>query len=241
MNQRLHIAASRFERLSREATSILCQPGWIHLGEPPIDWVGEIREQFAFGHWWGGIRLWLASMYRRNFPRYSREELATLYARCEFREFFFQVGDRLPFDDGTFSLIVSEHFFEHLDLGEAIALMREFHRVLKPGGIVRTSVPDADLRTYARPEPAGYPSSKVPWTHHQKHRSRWNVKSLSEIVRLAQLTPMPVMYCNAEGEFFDELPTKDTEGYQHCLEPELVATTKYLRRLRSLIVDGLKT
>ena len=240
MNQRLHLAASRFERLSRDATELLCQPGWIHLGEPPINWGAEIREQFGFGQWLGGLRLWLASLYRKRFPRYSAAELAELYGRCEFREFYFQAGDRLEFEDNTFSFIVSEHFFEHLFLADAIALLRECQRILKPGGVIRTSVPDADLRTYAPPEPPGYPSSRVPWMHHQKHRSRWSVYSLAEALRVAGLEPLPVMYCTQDGEFVTTLPSARSEGYLGCLEPELIATTAYFKRLPSLVVDGIK-
>ena len=233
----LHLAASRFERLSREATALICQPGWTHLGEPPINWAAEVREQLSFGCWTSGLRLWLASIYRRLKPRYSEAELQRFHSACEFREFHFEAGKRVEFDDNEFDFIFSEHFFEHLLLPDAIALFRECHRALKPGGFIRTSVPDADLRSYAAPEKPGYPSSKVPWKHHQKHRMRWNVYSLSEALRLSGLQPAPVMYCDLHGQFHHIEHPQPPEGHPAA---ELIQTTAYLRRIPSLIVDGIK-
>ena len=237
MSSRLHLAASRIERLAPAVSEILCQPGWVHLGEPPINWESEIREQFNFGHWYAGCKLALASVYRRYRPRYSPEALKRLYSACEFREFHFDHGGRLDFDDGTFSFVMSEHFFEHLNLPLALEMLRECHRIMKSKGAIRICVPDADFRTYAAPEPVGYPSPKVPWTHHQKHLMRWNVESLSEALRLAGFTPRPVIFCTRDGQFRQELPPSEATD---TLEPELLSHTKYLRRLPSLVVDGIK-
>jgi predicted SAM-dependent methyltransferase len=103
--------------------------------------------------------------------------------------------------------------------------------------VIRISVPDADYRTYAAPEPVGYPSPKVPWSHHQKHLMRWNVDSLSEVLRIAGFTPRPVIYCTQNGEFHQELPGAEATD---TLEPELLSRTDYMRRLPSLVVDGIK-
>jgi predicted SAM-dependent methyltransferase len=218
----------------------MCNPDWLHLGEGPINTKAEIAEQFKFGCYRTGIRLWLAAHYRRMKPRYTPAELEKLYASCEFREFFFQVGNRLDFADGEVSFIVSEHFFEHLFLDDAVALLKECRRILKPGGVIRTCVPDADLRTYAKPESPCFPSPKVPWTHHQKHKNRWSIHNFSEVLRLAGLTPRGVVYCNKEGEFRQEIPASPFDGYALEETRPLVGTTAYLRRLPSLIVDGIK-
>lgn len=52
------------------------------------------------------------------------------------------VRKRLPFSDDTIDVIYSSHMLEHLYLEEAKRLLKECHRVLKPGGIVRMVVPD---------------------------------------------------------------------------------------------------
>jgi predicted SAM-dependent methyltransferase len=49
---------------------------------------------------------------------------------------------RLPFRDGSCQAVFVEHFFEHLDLSEAIALGAELYRLLAPGGVARVGVPD---------------------------------------------------------------------------------------------------
>ncbi|MBK7945858.1 MAG: methyltransferase domain-containing protein [Flavobacteriales bacterium] len=53
--------------------------------------------------------------------------------------------DPLPFPDNRFKGIYTEHCLEHVELDEACANMREWHRVLKPGGTVRVIVPDGEI------------------------------------------------------------------------------------------------
>jgi predicted SAM-dependent methyltransferase len=48
----------------------------------------------------------------------------------------------LPFRDGVFDYVFSEHMIEHIPFGDAQGLLREIHRVLKPGGLLRLSTPD---------------------------------------------------------------------------------------------------
>jgi len=48
----------------------------------------------------------------------------------------------LPAADATFDYVFSEHFIEHVTRDEALRLLRECVRVLKPGGVLRTSTPD---------------------------------------------------------------------------------------------------
>ena len=238
--RRLHLAASRFERLPRPITDVVCQPGWVHLGEPPIDWRAEVAEALALRNLPATARLAAAWAFRTLQPRYTPAELAAFYSTGDFRIFHYAAGDRLDFPDATFSFAFSEHFFEHLFLDQSIALLKECHRILQPGAVLRTSVPDADLRTYLRPEAPAYPSRRMPWTHHQKHKSRWNVYSLSAALRLAGFRPRPVVSCTMEGEFIEDVPAPDSAEYAGCPDPELLPRLGYLRRLPSLIVDGIK-
>ena len=48
----------------------------------------------------------------------------------------------LPYPDQTFSGAYSEHTLEHLYPGQAVALLKEVCRVLKPGAVFRCTVPD---------------------------------------------------------------------------------------------------
>lgn len=56
----------------------------------------------------------------------------------------------LPFADESCVVIFSEHVIEHLTREDALKLLRECHRILQPGGVLRVSTPDAGryLRSY---------------------------------------------------------------------------------------------
>lgn len=49
---------------------------------------------------------------------------------------------RLPHIDESVDFIFSEHFIEHITRPQALALMRECYRVMKPGAVMRLSTPD---------------------------------------------------------------------------------------------------
>jgi predicted SAM-dependent methyltransferase len=55
------------------------------------------------------------------------------------------IGDarRLPFPDGTFSIVYASHVLEHTPWYSAAVTLREWFRVLAPGGRVEIWVPDA--------------------------------------------------------------------------------------------------
>ncbi|MFN0084181.1 MAG: class I SAM-dependent methyltransferase [Blastocatellia bacterium] len=57
----------------------------------------------------------------------------------------------LPFPENCVSAIFAEHIIEHVTKEAAERLLRECHRILEPGGVLRLSTPDAEkfLRSYA--------------------------------------------------------------------------------------------
>lgn len=56
----------------------------------------------------------------------------------------------LPFPNESCAAIFGEHVIEHIPRADAERLLRECHRVLQPGGVIRLSTPDAGkfLRAY---------------------------------------------------------------------------------------------
>jgi len=52
--------------------------------------------------------------------------------------------DGLPFPDASVDAVYHAHLLEHLNAASARAFLRECHRVLRPGGILRVAVPDLE-------------------------------------------------------------------------------------------------
>lgn len=50
----------------------------------------------------------------------------------------------LPFRDGSVDLMHTEDFIDQLELEGAEAFLRECHRILKPGGVIRILTPDVE-------------------------------------------------------------------------------------------------
>ena len=50
----------------------------------------------------------------------------------------------LPFKDNTIKGVYSSHCLEHLTADEVVKILQEAHRVIKPGGIIRITLPNMD-------------------------------------------------------------------------------------------------
>jgi predicted SAM-dependent methyltransferase len=241
---RLQLGTSRLEDLDSSVLDRFLDASWIHLGDAPSDEPPPGLRRYAstlLHHPLRFTRAALDELLGRSMrPRRTGRDAAELYAATDFREFYYEKGDRLPFDDAAFDFIFSEHFLHHLFFDDALALLRECTRVLKPRGVIRTVVPDADLRTYEPPEPAGFPDAKMSFVAPLKHKTRYSVYFLSEALRIAGLDPLPLRYCDRHGTYVRKDPAELRELYRGCPEPTLIFDLGYVRRLDSLIVDGIK-
>ena len=215
---RLQLGTSRLELLPEVALQRFLNKTWIHFGDAP-DKPSVLRR-----------------CVRETRLRIRGIRAQELYAKTSFQPFYYQQGMRLPFDDGSMHFIFSEHFFEHLFFDEALDLMKECHRILAQRGVMRLSVPDADLRTYDKPEPAGYPDRRLPFDHPNKHKTRWSIYLLSEALRICGFDCVPLRYCDRYGRYHRNEPRL----YDGCPERELIEDLSYLRRPDSLIVDAVK-
>jgi len=227
---RVHLGASLLEKYESPVLEAFLDTSWMHLGtETPKHRRGRLR---------GALRRGLAKV--RKSGGTSEAEVEALYGRTNFEPFYFRKGDILPLDDGSISFIYSEHFFEHLFRDEALSLFRECHRILRPFGVIRTCVPDSDLRTYEPPEPEGYPDIDLPLTHPDKHKTRWSVYSLSEALREAGMESVPLRYCDRKGNYIRTDPCDIRDSYENCPDGEMIFNLTYVMRPDSLIVDGIK-
>ncbi len=92
--------------------------------------------------------------------------------------------DGMPFPDATFDAIYSKSLLEHLSDPEAY--FREVHRILKPGGLLLTLVPD-------------WQSNYKTYFDDYTHRTPFTVVSLDSIYRLFEFE-------NVSVEKFRQLP-----------------------------------
>lgn len=50
--------------------------------------------------------------------------------------------EEFPFPDNTFDYVFSEHMIEHVSYEDGAVMLRECHRVMRPGGVIRIVTPD---------------------------------------------------------------------------------------------------
>ena len=54
----------------------------------------------------------------------------------------------LPYENGSVDLIHNEHFIEHLTAEEGVEFLKDMHRIIKPGGVIRIATPDLDYLAF---------------------------------------------------------------------------------------------
>jgi predicted SAM-dependent methyltransferase len=232
------------EDLDERVLDTFLDESWVHLGDSEAERTPRNIAYYARKfrsrplHFLGLALREAAGRSER--PRRTKAPPGNLYSRTDFREFYYRKGDALPFADQAFDYIFSEHFLHHLFFDEAFDLLRECHRVLRPYGVIRTVVPDADLRTYAPPEPVGYPDVREPFTSPLKHKTRYSVYMLPEALRLAGFEPVALRYCDRKGTYVRNDPAQMRDVYRLCPEKDMLFDLSYVMRPDSLIVDGLK-
>jgi predicted SAM-dependent methyltransferase len=80
----------------------------------------------------------------------SGQNLAAGYCNLDYRwwpgvDICWDIRRGLPIRDDSIAAIFTEHCIEHIELASFLRVAREFHRVLKPRGLVRIVVPDGEL------------------------------------------------------------------------------------------------
>lgn len=109
----------------------------LHLGcglTAPVDWLNvDVSWQVVLARWPTVKR---ALVGFRLYPRTQADiPWPANILRLDLRK-------PLPFPDARFVAVYSSHTLEHLYYDDAVALLKECYRVLKPGGICRIVVPD---------------------------------------------------------------------------------------------------
>lgn len=124
----------------------------------------------------------------------------------------------LPLQSNSYDYIFSEHTLEHLMPNDALQMLSECYRVLRPGGTLRLVVPDLDKYVkFATGEPSHetfnrYQNScEAFWhlTQNNMHLSVWNFEMLNFILHKAEFSS--VRSCEFNGSSAKELQV-DTES-----------------------------
>jgi predicted SAM-dependent methyltransferase len=242
MPNRLQLGASRLENLSSEALKVFLDKSWVHLGDQKksTDYsLLNIINILRYNNLYGLSKIIFTKLGRfiSNYNKLTEEAVNDYYLATNFMSFFYKKGSYLPFKDSTIDYIYSEHFFEHLFIDEALSLFKECYRILKWNGVIRTCVPDADLRP--KPEPI-YPSRKMDFTHPDTHKTRWSVYSLSEIIKLAGFEAMPIKYYSKSGLNVQINISILKDVYRNCADQKIIFDFSHIIKKNSLIVDGQK-
>ena len=119
------------------------------------------------------IQEWFKIGMKRDIPQLLEREGVLLTVGGKevtddflYRPFWNALTQPLPSEDESVDLIFTNHFLEHLPGNRAIFMLKEFERVLKPGGVANIVVP--------------YYTSQMQ-AHDLDHKSFWTERTLPNI------------------------------------------------------------
>lgn len=94
----------------------------------------------------GKVKLNVGSFICMNYFGWLNLDVLPLQEFAEWNHFRFSRMDAregLAVPDGSVDLIAFSHALEHFTYAEGAAILKDFRRALKPGGVLRVTVPDA--------------------------------------------------------------------------------------------------
>lgn len=100
---------------------------------------------------------------------------------------YLHVAGKFPFSENSVEAVYSSHLLEHLPKPAAVNCLRECHRILRPGGVIRLAVPDLDamVQGYDPADPDAFVISALePFERRLKNRHHYlyNANSLSALL-----------------------------------------------------------
>lgn len=135
--------------------------GWLNTDITPHIWIGKLPVLANLLHRLGKMPKARYEQHRQGVFRKVR---------------YLNLSKPLPFAESTFEFVFSSHVFEHLPRAVFSRLLQELYRVLKPGGTIRTSVPDLSVmvRDYNANDPDAFVKAVFEIDHaNTKNRHHW--------------------------------------------------------------------
>jgi predicted SAM-dependent methyltransferase len=111
-----------------------CLPGWINIDGSLTSLFGSKRFSFI-----NKLLYKLAG----SSDYYSFETYNKIIQTCDLK--FYNLKNKVPLFDSSSDIIYCSHFLEHLGKKDGKSFLKECHRSLKKGGLLRIAVPDLDL------------------------------------------------------------------------------------------------
>ena len=127
----------------------------LHLGCGAVTPVGWVNLDGSWNAW--AARFPLLRKALRVVPGIPKGLLEIPWSS---RVVHHDVRKRLPFPDGSAEVVYASPLFDFVTFSEAKRLLKECHRVLKPGGVLRIVV--EDIRRFLQEYLEGQPSQGLP-------------------------------------------------------------------------------
>lgn len=109
---------------------------------------GSIAHNVPFGD--NKVKLNIGSftvMFHHGWINTDIINISGFAAENQYKFIPLDVRQPLTFKDNTVELITSSHMLEHLTYDEGLCFLKECHRVMRSGAVMRIAVPDAELLT----------------------------------------------------------------------------------------------
>lgn len=181
---------------------------------------GEFPQQLLVGD--GKVKLNVGSyttMFHNGWVNMDIHDLGAFAQNFGYRFQRHDVKTGLPYSTGAVDLIYTSHFLEHLNYVEGLAFLRECRRVLKPSGVIRIAVPDAEMlmhsydwasrdseykKDFTGPSydlddyneindgcaSVPTPAAKLWSLLHEGHSACYDEETLSDVLKRAAITPV---------------------------------------------------
>lgn len=136
-----------------------------------------------------------------------------------------------PFPDRSIDAVFHEHLIEHLTYQDAVALLSECARVLRPGGVLRVSVPDFRRYLYSYVHGTDFIETVRPGrfsplialsevAYCYGHRSLWDAQTLSKVLETLGLTPAETSFGQSRLEPCPDQASRANETlYVEAIKP----------------------